>query len=58
MTNKTIMAEKYRIWAAKAIDKRDMARAKKLLLKSLSLSAINKATYKTAFYYLRKNLVA
>ena len=58
MTNKTIMAEKYRIWAAKAIDKRDMDRAKKLLLKSLSLSAVNTATYKTAFYYLRKNLVA
>jgi len=58
LANRTLMAEKYRIWAAKAIDKRDMDRAKKLLLKSLSLSAVNTATYKTAFYYLRKNLVA
>lgn len=56
LNNKNLMAEKYRLWAAKAIDKRDMKQAKILLGKSLKLQSSNQETYKTMLYYLRRKL--
>ena len=54
LSNNNLMAEKYRLWAAKAIDKRDMKQARMLLGKSLSLQSSNQETYKTMLYYLRR----
>jgi len=56
LSNKVLMAEKYRLWAAKAVDKNDMKQAKALLQMSLKLHAGNKATYKTILYYLRRKI--
>jgi len=56
LNNKDLMAEKYRLWAAKAIDKKDMRQAKTLLSMSLKLCKRNPDTYKTLFYYLRRKL--
>ncbi|MBS1781998.1 MAG: glycosyltransferase family 2 protein [Bacteroidetes bacterium] len=56
LNNKKLMAEKYRLWCAKAIDKNDLKQAKSLLSLSFSLQRTNTATLKTAFYYLRRKL--
>lgn len=58
--NRNLMAEKFRVWAAKAIDVRNKEQAKKLLSKSFSLNKTNISFYKTFLYYLRqkKNAVA
>lgn len=56
LKDKSLMAEKYRQWAAKAIDKRDMQQAKTLLGMSLRLQGSNQYTYKTMLYYLRRRL--
>ena len=47
------MAEKYRLWAAKAVDKKDWDQAKSLLKKSLHLNRWNKTTNRTLLYFLR-----
>ena len=51
--NKTLMAEKYRTWAAKAVDGKYWDTAKKLLDKSFSLNKTNLSYYKTLSYYFR-----
>ncbi|MBS1588425.1 MAG: glycosyltransferase family 2 protein [Bacteroidetes bacterium] len=56
LNNKKLMAEKYRLWCAKAIDKNDLKQAKSLLDLSFNLQRTNPATLKTAFYYLRRKL--
>jgi len=56
LNNQNLMAEKYRLWAAKAIDKGDMQQAKTLLGKSLRLQGSNQNTYKTMLYYLRRKI--
>ena len=51
--NGELMAEKYRIWAAKAVDKKDWEQAKILLKKSLHLNRWNKSTNRTILYFIR-----
>jgi len=55
LSNKTLMAEKYRTWAAKAIDKNNFAQAKALLRKSLRLN-VSPETFKTCLYYFRQSV--
>jgi len=52
-SNSRLMAEKYRLWAAKAVDKKDWDQAKSLLKKSLHLNRWNKTTNRTLLYFLR-----
>lgn len=52
--NKSLMAEQYRIWAAKAIDKNDFYFAKKLLLKSFWRFPFSVSLVRTFFYLLKK----
>lgn len=54
LADKTFMSEKYRLWAAKAVDNSNWKVARKLLRKSLSLDIANLETLKTCGYYLRK----
>lgn len=54
--NKKIMSEKYRMWAATAVDKGDKKAAKNFLKKSFFLNPLNTTWYKTYLYYLRKAL--
>ncbi|HTM66187.1 MAG TPA: glycosyltransferase family A protein [Flavipsychrobacter sp.] len=56
LSNKTLMATKYRTWAAKAIDKNNFTQAKALLRKSLALNAVSPETYKTFLYYIRQSV--
>jgi glycosyltransferase involved in cell wall biosynthesis len=56
LSNKTLMAAKYRTWAAKAIDKNNFKQAKALLRKSLGLNAISPETFKTCLYYIRQSV--
>jgi glycosyltransferase involved in cell wall biosynthesis len=56
LSNDSLMAEKYRLWAAKAIDKKDLKQAKILLEKSLKLQGNNGDIFKTMFYYLRRKI--
>jgi glycosyltransferase involved in cell wall biosynthesis len=56
LSNKTLMAAKYRTWAAKAIDKNNFTQAKALLRKSLALNAVSPETYKTFLYYIRQSV--
>lgn len=51
------MAEQYRIWAAKAIDKRDWRQAAGLLRRSFRRKAINPMLARTAIYYLRQRFL-
>ena len=51
--DRKLMAEKYRIVAAKAIDNKNWSEAKNFLGKSIRLSRVNVNTYATLFYYLR-----
>lgn len=51
--NKKLMGERYQIWAAKAIDKKNWEQAKDLLKKHFSYQKTNIAGYKTLLYYLR-----
>ncbi len=55
--NKRLMAEKYRIWAAKAIDNNNWPQARFFLKKSMSLSLANTRTYATLSYYLRNKFL-
>jgi glycosyltransferase involved in cell wall biosynthesis len=52
--NKILMAEKFRVWAAKAVDVRNWEQAKKLLGQSFSLDKTNVNFYKTLLYYFRQ----
>lgn len=56
--NKIFMAEQYRIWAAKAIDKKDFTVARNLIGKSFRLNFLNKSLPITVFYFLRKRLIS
>ncbi|MEZ5016875.1 MAG: glycosyltransferase family 2 protein [Flavipsychrobacter sp.] len=49
-----LMAEKYRIWAAKAIDRKDWATAKKLILKKLKYKKNSIDGFRTILYYYRR----
>lgn len=51
--NKKLMADKYRTWAAKAIDKKDFKQAKHLLNKAFKEDKTQTEFYKTFLYYLR-----
>lgn len=56
LSDNNLMAEKYRLWAAKAIDKKDLKQAKALLEKSINLQGHTKDVYKTMIYYLRRKI--
>lgn len=56
LSDNMLMAEKYRLWAAKAIDKKDLKQAKALLEKSIKLQGRTKDVYKTMLYYLRRKI--
>lgn len=56
LQDKRYMAEQYRIWAAKAVDKGDLAQARKLLGKAFSLHAAHTGLMRTAFYLARRTL--
>lgn len=51
--NKPLMAKRYGMWAAKAVDKQNWAQAKDLLKKHFRNSKTDVAGYKTLLYYLR-----
>lgn len=51
--NKPLMASRYGMWAAKAVDKQNWAQAKDLLRKHFNNSKTNIAGYRTLLYYLR-----
>lgn len=55
--NGRLMAEKYRIWAAKAIDNNNWPQARYFLKKSMGLSLVNTRTYVTLSYYLRNRFL-
>lgn len=56
--NKPLMAERYGMWAAKAVDKGNWAQAKDLLKKHFKNSVTNISGYKTLFYYLRSRYLS
>lgn len=51
--NKPLMAKRYGMWAAKAIDKKNWKQAKELLKQHFSNSKTDMAGYRTLLYYLR-----
>jgi len=55
--DKKIMAEKYRIVAAKAIDNNNWDEATSALKRSIKLSLINTRTYATLSYYIRNRFL-
>jgi len=56
MANKQFMAEQYRIWAAKAVDKNDLALASHLLKKAVKLNPFNLTIANTYVYWLKRKL--
>lgn len=50
------MAEEYRVWAAKAVDKGDLPQARTLLAKAFWLHPANTGLLRTAFYLARRTL--
>ncbi|HTN47121.1 MAG TPA: glycosyltransferase family A protein [Flavipsychrobacter sp.] len=56
MADRPLMAEKYRIWAAKALDNGDTSRAAFLLRESFARKKTNVDFYRTVWYYIRKRL--
>ncbi|OSZ81874.1 hypothetical protein CAP35_00975 [Chitinophagaceae bacterium IBVUCB1] len=52
--DKKLMAERYRMWAAKAIDKKQWGQAADLLKQSLRTGKADSAAYRTLFYYFKK----
>lgn len=52
-SDKKLMAEKYRLWAAKAVDKKNWEQARILLKKSMQLNRWNNVTNRTFIYFLR-----
>lgn len=55
-TDKNLMAEKYRIWAAKAIDKKRPSEARHLLKKSWRLKPFSLDLLRTIVYYMRSTM--
>lgn len=53
-SNKELMAKKYRVWAAKAIDKKDWKMASQLLKKHFKYTRTSSDGYRTLLYYFRK----
>lgn len=53
LRDKSVMAEKYRIWAAKAIDQGKTKHAISLLWKSITLNVFNFKLYRTIWYFVR-----
>lgn len=51
--NKPLMAKRYGMWAAKAVDKKNWAQAKDLLKKHFSQSKTDIDGYRTLLYYIR-----
>lgn len=51
--DKKLMAEKYKTWAAKAIDKKDFRQARHLLEKSFKARKTQPDFYRTLLYYVR-----
>lgn len=51
--NKGLMAERYRVWAAKATDKKNWKQAKELIKKHFANTITDINGYKTLAYYLR-----
>ncbi len=56
--DKKFMAEQYRIWAAKAVDKSDFILAKKLLKQAFECNMYSKTLINTTFYWFRKQVTA
>ncbi len=54
LSDKKLMGEKYRIWAAKAIDDEKIGNARHLLKRSFDLNKLNPDWYRTLAYYLRR----
>lgn len=52
--NNTLMAQRYRQWAAKAIDKKHWKQATDLLKKCLATGKADSTAYRTIFYYVKK----
>jgi glycosyltransferase involved in cell wall biosynthesis len=57
LNNNKYMAEQYRIWAAKAVDKRDWQQSKELLILSFRNGSFSKLWFKTALYYIRQRYI-
>lgn len=51
--DKALMAKRYRMWAAKAVDKKNWKQAIDLLKKHFECSLTDMAGYRTLFYYIR-----
>ncbi len=51
--NKPLMAKRYGMWAAKAVDKKNWGQAKDLLKKHFSQSKTDISGYRTLLYYIR-----
>lgn len=56
--NKPLMAKRYGMWAAKAIDKKNWEQARLLLKKHFNNSKTDFAGYKTLLYYLRSRYLS
>lgn len=56
--NKPLMAQRYRMWAAKAVDKKNWKQASELLKKHFDNSKTDIAGYRTLLYYLRSRYLS
>ncbi len=56
--NKPLMAKRYGMWAAKAVDKKNWTQAKDLLKKHFSQSKTDIAGYRTLLYYIRSRYLS
>ena len=56
--NKPLMAKRYRMWAAKAIDKKNWKQAKELLKKHFRYSKTDVSGYRTLLYYWRNKYLS
>lgn len=54
LRDKSFMAEQYRVWAAKAVDKKDWAQFSKLIQAALSRDPFKISVYRTLLYFLRR----
>lgn len=57
LSNKKLMSQKYRIWAAKAVDVKDFPQARKLMKKAFLLNPFNRTLLNTAFYYVKRSVL-
>ncbi len=56
LNNRKLMAERYRIWAAKAVDKKSFKEARQFIRKAMSAKMMHTDTLWTLSYYLRSRL--